>query len=51
LPVRWSRITLERASAVLAAGADSIAVVSDVLRAPDPEDRVRAWLDLFRERA
>ncbi|HRD66771.1 MAG TPA: thiamine phosphate synthase [Candidatus Competibacter sp.] len=44
-------ITLERASAVLAAGADSIAVVSDVLRAPDPEDRVRAWLDLFRERA
>ncbi|MER2533194.1 MAG: thiamine phosphate synthase [Candidatus Competibacter sp.] len=44
-------ITLERAPAVLAAGADSIAVVSDVLRAPDPEDRVRAWLDLFRERA
>ncbi len=44
-------ITLERAPAVLAVGADSIAVVSDVLRAPDPEDRVRAWLDLFRERA
>ncbi len=42
-------ITLERAPAVLAAGADSIAVVSDVLRAPDPDGRVRAWLDLFRE--
>ena len=44
-------ITLERAPAVLAAGADSIAVVSDVLRAPDPDGRARAWLDLFRERA
>lgn len=44
-------ITLERAPAVLAAGADSIAVVSDVLRAPDPDDRVRAWLDFFREAA
>jgi thiamine-phosphate pyrophosphorylase len=42
-------ITLERAPAVLAAGADSIAVVSDVLRAPDPNERVRAWLALFRE--
>lgn len=42
-------ITLERAPAVLAAGADSIAVVSDVLNAPDPDGRVRAWLDLFRE--
>ena len=44
-------ITLERAPAVLAAGADSIAVVSDVLRAPDPDGRVRVWLDLFREAA
>ena len=44
-------ITLERAPAVLAAGADSVAVVSDVLRAPDPDGRARAWLDLFRERA
>ena len=42
-------ITLERAPAVLAAGADAIAVVSDVLRAPDPDERVRAWLALFRE--
>ncbi len=44
-------ITLERAPAILAAGADSIAVVSDVLRASDPDDRVRAWLDFFREAA
>lgn len=44
-------ITLERAPAVLAAGANSIAVVSDVLCAPNPDDRVRAWLNLFRERA
>lgn len=42
-------ITLERAPAVLAAGADSIAVVSDVLKASNPDDRVRAWLNLFRE--
>lgn len=44
-------ITLERAPAVLAAGADAIAVVSDVLRAPDPDARVRAWLDLFHSAA
>lgn len=44
-------ITLERASVVLAAGADSIAVVSDVLKASNPDDRVRAWLDFFREMA
>lgn len=44
-------ITLERAKAVRAAGADAIAVVSDVLSASHPEDRVRAWLDLFGEAA
>lgn len=37
-------ITLERAPAVLAAGADSIAVVTDVIAHPDPEQRVRNWL-------
>jgi thiamine-phosphate pyrophosphorylase len=37
-------ITLERAPAVLAAGADSIAVVTDVIAYPDPEQRVRNWL-------
>jgi thiamine-phosphate pyrophosphorylase len=37
-------ITLERASGVYAAGADSIAVVSDVTQNTDPDARVRAWL-------
>ena len=37
-------ITLERAPAVYAAGADSIAVVSDVTLNSDPDARVRAWL-------
>jgi thiamine-phosphate pyrophosphorylase len=37
-------ITLERAPAVFAAGADSIAVVSDVINAADPDARVKAWL-------
>jgi thiamine-phosphate pyrophosphorylase len=38
-------ITLERAPAVFKAGADSIAVVSDITQNPDPDARVRAWLD------
>lgn len=38
-------ITLERAAGVAAAGADVIAVVSDVLAAQDPEARLAAWLD------
>lgn len=37
-------ITLERAAAVYAAGADSIAVVTDITRNADPDARVRAWL-------
>ena len=37
-------ITLERAAAVFAVGADSIAVVSDVTGNADPDARVRAWL-------
>ena len=37
-------ITLERAPAVYAAGADSIAVVSDVTQNGNPDMRVRAWL-------
>ena len=40
-------ITLERAAEVLAAGADSIAVVSDIWRAADPRKRIRAYLDLL----
>jgi thiamine-phosphate pyrophosphorylase len=39
-------INLERAPGVLAAGADSIAVVTDVLRNPDPETRARAFVEV-----
>jgi thiamine-phosphate pyrophosphorylase len=39
-------ITLERAPGVFAAGADSIAVVSDVTQNADPEKRVSDWLGL-----
>jgi thiamine-phosphate pyrophosphorylase len=41
-------ITLERAPAVFAAGADSIAVVSDVTQNADPDKRVRDWLELAK---
>jgi thiamine-phosphate pyrophosphorylase len=44
-------ITFERAPGVFAAGADSIAVVSDVTAWPEPEARVRAWLSFTRARA
>jgi thiamine-phosphate pyrophosphorylase len=37
-------IKLEQAREIFAAGADSIAVVSDVTRNPDSDARVRAWL-------
>jgi thiamine-phosphate pyrophosphorylase len=39
-------IKLEQAPEIYAAGADSIAVVSDVTQNPDPDARVRAWLGL-----
>jgi thiamine-phosphate pyrophosphorylase len=41
-------ITLERAPGVLAAGADAIAVVTDVLRNVDPEARARAFVEATR---
>lgn len=41
-------IKLEHASDIFAAGADSIAVVSDVTQNPDPDRRVRDWLALIR---
>jgi len=44
-------ITLEQAPAVFKAGADSIAVVSDVTKNPDPDARVRAWLTLTEQPA
>lgn len=37
-------LTLERIPGVLAAGADSVAVVTDIVRAADPEAQTRAWL-------
>src|SRR5262245_40688285 len=44
-------IKLEQAAEIFAAGADSIAVVSDVTQNPDPDARVRAWLDATTEMA
>jgi thiamine-phosphate pyrophosphorylase len=40
-------ITLERAASVIAAGADSVAVISDVLRAKDAAERVRRYLEVL----
>ncbi|MBO1324092.1 thiamine phosphate synthase [Acetobacter sp. TBRC 12305] len=37
-------ITLARAGACIAAGADCVAAVSDFIRHPDPEGQVKAWL-------
>jgi thiamine-phosphate pyrophosphorylase len=42
-------IKLEQAREIYAAGADSIAVVSDVTQNADPDARVRAWLGLNAE--
>jgi thiamine-phosphate pyrophosphorylase len=42
-------IKLEQAREIYAAGADSIAVVSDVTLNADPDARVRAWLALNAE--
>jgi thiamine-phosphate pyrophosphorylase len=39
-------IKLEQAEKIFAAGADSIAVVSDVTQNPNPDARVRDWLAL-----
>ena len=40
-------ITVDRAAEVIRAGADSVAVVSDILRAPDPGRRARQYMDLL----
>jgi thiamine-phosphate pyrophosphorylase len=37
-------IKFEQAAEIFAAGADSIAVVSDVTQNADPDARVRQWL-------
>jgi thiamine-phosphate pyrophosphorylase len=44
-------IKLEQAADIFAAGADSIAVVSDVTQNADPDARVRAWLGMKAEAA
>jgi thiamine-phosphate pyrophosphorylase len=44
-------IKFEQAAAIFAAGADSIAVVSDVTQNADPDARVRAWLGVNAEAA
>jgi thiamine-phosphate pyrophosphorylase len=44
-------IKLEQAPAIFAAGADSIAVVSDVTQNAEPDARVRAWLGAHEETA
>jgi thiamine-phosphate pyrophosphorylase len=44
-------IKLEQAAEIFAAGADSIAVVSDVTQNPDPDARVKAWLEQVTEAA
>ncbi|MGB3864577.1 MAG: thiamine phosphate synthase [Xanthobacteraceae bacterium] len=44
-------IKLEHATEIFAAGADSIAVVSDVTQNADPDARVKAWLEQATETA
>lgn len=44
-------IKFEQAPEIFAAGADSIAVVSDITQNPEPDARVRAWLGLKAEAA
>lgn len=40
-------ITLERARDVIEAGADCVAVISDILRAKDPAQRARQYIELL----
>jgi thiamine-phosphate pyrophosphorylase len=40
-------ITLERAREVMDAGADSVAVISDILKAKNPADRIRQYLQMI----
>ena len=44
-------LTVERAPGVLAAGADSVSVVTDITLNSDPEARTRAWLEAVAARA
>ena len=40
-------ITVDRAAEVIRAGADSVAVASDILRAPHPGRRARQYIELL----
>jgi thiamine-phosphate pyrophosphorylase len=40
-------ITLQRAPEIIESGADSVAVISDILGAPEPGGRARQYLDLL----
>ncbi len=40
-------ITLERAPEIIESGADSVAVISDILGAPEPAMRARQYIDLL----
>ena len=40
-------ITLERAPEIIESGADSVAVISDILCAPEPGKRARQYIDLL----
>jgi thiamine-phosphate pyrophosphorylase len=41
-------LTVERAPDVLAAGADILSVVTDIIQNAEPEGRTRAWLEVTR---
>jgi hydroxymethylpyrimidine kinase/phosphomethylpyrimidine kinase/thiamine-phosphate diphosphorylase len=41
-------ISLEKAKEIAEAGADGIAVVSDIIRAANPEERAKSWLATLR---
>lgn len=41
-------MNVERASGVFKAGADIVSVVTDITLNPDPEARVRQWIDMTR---
>jgi thiamine-phosphate pyrophosphorylase len=43
-------ITLERAAEVIEAGADSVAIISNILRAENPGKRAREYVDLLEGR-
>lgn len=43
-------ITPERAPGVIEAGADSLAVITDFITAPDPENRIELWLRQLQSR-